>query len=77
MFCSPCESDMPAMPSSPHRKALERAMSWVKSTTVSQCHSANRFILTAPGVTIMAVVGLAQFNISGGCMRLTNSLREL
>jgi hypothetical protein len=31
MFCRPCESETPAMPSSPHRKARERAMSCVKS----------------------------------------------
>jgi hypothetical protein len=30
-FCRPCESQTPAMPSSPQRKARERAMSCVKS----------------------------------------------
>jgi hypothetical protein len=30
-FCRPWESQTPAMPSSPQRKARERAMSWVKS----------------------------------------------
>jgi hypothetical protein len=31
MFWKPCESDTPAMPSSPQRKARDRAMSCVKS----------------------------------------------
>lgn len=31
MFWKPCVSETPAIPSSPHLKALERASSWVKS----------------------------------------------
>ena len=31
MFCRPCVSDTPAIPSSPHRKARDRAWSWLKS----------------------------------------------
>lgn len=31
MFWKPCESDTPAIPSSPQRKARDRAMSCVKS----------------------------------------------
>ena len=34
MFWKPCESDTPAMPSSPQRKARDRAMSCVKSTNI-------------------------------------------
>ena len=31
MFCRPCVSETPAIPSSPHLKALDRACPWGKS----------------------------------------------
>lgn len=67
---------MPAMPSSPHRKARERAISCVKSMNIiSQSCSSGPTALTAPCVTIVAVVGLAEIGV--GSMELTNSLRGL
>ena len=75
MFCSPCESEMPAMPSSPHRKARERAMSCVKSILVSLGIIRGLVALTAPSITIVSAQWLAESG--NGVDWLTSSLREL
>lgn len=60
IFCRPWVSETPAMPSSPHLKALDLAWSWVKSRLLlglqlCQLAKGDR-ILTAPSITVGAVI---------------------
>lgn len=61
MFSQPWVSQTPAIPSSPHRKALDRACSWGKSlkTWLISYQLSSEYqlpVLTTPSVTIRTVV---------------------
>jgi hypothetical protein len=66
MFCRPWESETPAIPSSPHRKALDRAMSWVKSGNGKPRSKQQWDKPTAPSVSIVAAKMVSKQSKSGG-----------